>query len=51
MKMAKANNRKNLFIIGLFGVIVLGVAFLMMRDIPAPQTEQVIELDSANVIK
>lgn len=48
--MAKTNNRKSLFILGLFGVIVLGVAFLMFRDIPAPQAEQTIELDTANVL-
>lgn len=49
--MAKGANRKQFFILGLFGVIALGVLFLALRDIPATQTEQVIELDAANVVK
>jgi hypothetical protein len=49
--MTKTSNRKNLFILGLLGVMVVCVAFLVLRDIPAPQSEQVIKLDSANVIK
>lgn len=48
--MAKGAKRKQFFILGLFGVIALVLAFLMFRDIPAPQGERVIELDAANVL-
>lgn len=49
--MAKAAKRQKVFILGILGVVVLGVSFLILRDIPAPQSEQTIELDAANVIR
>ena len=48
--MSKPAKRKQFFILGLLGVMALGVAFLMFRSIPSPQSEQVIELDAANVL-
>ncbi|MCH2547868.1 MAG: hypothetical protein MK052_09715 [Alphaproteobacteria bacterium] len=49
--MAKGAKRKQYFILGLLGAMALVVTFLMLRDIPAPQTQQVIELDAANVLQ
>lgn len=49
--MAKGAKRKQFFILGLFGMLALATLFLMFRDIPAPQSEQVIELDAVNVLK
>ena len=49
--MAKGTKRKQFFILGLFGVLALAALFLMLRDIPVSQSEQVIELDAANVLK
>jgi hypothetical protein len=51
MIMAKGAKRKQFFILGLFGVLALAALFLMFREIPVPQTEHVIELDTANVLK
>lgn len=49
--MAAARKRKPLFILGFFVVLALAVSILVLRDIPAPVTEQTIELDAANVLR
>lgn len=49
--MANSAKRKQGFILGLFVVMALAVAFLAFRPIPAPVAEQTIELDTAHVLK
>lgn len=45
------SKRKPIFIIIFFVLLAIGVSVLMFRDIPAPVTEHVIELDANNVLK
>lgn len=49
--MAKGAKRKQYFILGICVVLGIAVAVLVFRDIPAPLSEHVIELDTANVLK
>lgn len=47
--MAKSAGRKQVFILGLLGLIVAGVAVLALRDIPITQTEQTVKVNHAGL--
>lgn len=48
--MAAASKRKPVFILGFFVVLAVVVGVLLLRDIPAPVSEQTIELDTTHVL-
>lgn len=47
--MAKSAGRKQVFILGLLGLIIAGVALLVFRDIPITQTEQAVKVNHAGL--
>lgn len=47
--MAKSAGRKQVFILGLLALIVVGVAVLVFRDIPVTQTEQTVKVSHAGL--
>lgn len=49
--MAAASKRKHFFILGFFLTLAIVIAVLVLREIPAPVTEHVTELDSSNLIR
>lgn len=49
--MTTTSKRKPVFILILFLLIGAGLAFLMFRPIPAPQSEQTIQIENKDVFK